>query len=305
MMKSLFTFLITIACALLVVVLVWPRAADSFAHTIIGQYTQHVSQTIKGDTVAQNVVEKTNISSIVSYFSINKNGRSRSLTADHIIQATNEERIAAGLVPLITNEQLNASAHTKADDMIARQYFEHISPDGKGVSDLGAQVGYDYIIMGENLALGDFNTTKDLLDAWMNSAGHRANILNKDYSDIGVAVVQGEYNGKTTWFAVQHFGTPRSVCPAINTDLKKTIDSINTDLKRREAAITKSRTAIDSPDHPNGEAYKAMITQFNELVSQYNALLVVSQEEIGRYNKQVAAFNTCLAGYQKNTLPGE
>ncbi len=220
------------------------------------------------------------------------------LSVENIVDATNKERIKAGLPPLKTNTKLETSAKIKVNDMITNQYFEHTSPSGKTVADLGNEVGYDYVIMGENLALGDFANADDLLQAWMNSPGHRANILNTSYQDIGVYAAQGTYQGQTVWFAVQHFGTERGVCPAISTSLKSSIDSLNALIKKEETDITTIRTQIEAPDHANDQSYSTLINQFNSLVAQYNANVTASQKQIAQYNQQVTTFNKCLSQYQ-------
>ncbi len=218
-----------------------------------------------------------------------------------IIDATNKERIAAGLPPLTLNAKLNASAKMKTDDMIARQYFEHESPTGEEVSDLGARVGYDYVIMGENLARGDFKDGDDLLQAWMESPGHRANILSTKYEEIGVYAVEATYEGQEVWFAVQHFGTPRTACPSVNTALRKKIDAINKDLEQRQKLIATDKMILESPDRPRGEEYRAMVTSFNELVGEYNTILFDSRQKIRQYNAQVSAFNSCIVKYQEHS----
>lgn len=217
---------------------------------------------------------------------------------ENIVDATNSERIKAGLTPLKTNAKLEQSAKIKVDDMIAHQYFEHTSPSGKTVADLGNEVGYDYVVMGENLALGNFTDASDLLKAWMNSPGHRANILNTSYEDIGVYAAEGTYQGHTVWFAVQHFGTERGVCPALSTSLKSTITSLSAKIKQEESQITALRAQIEDPNHPQGQAYANLIAQFNSIVAIYNSDITNSQQKIAQYNKEVVAFNKCLSQYQ-------
>ena len=78
------------------------------------------------------------------------------LTQSGVIQWTNIQRKNFGLPALKENSKLNLSAKKKAQDMIARQYFAHSSPSGEGVTDLAAAAGYEYIALGENLALGNF-----------------------------------------------------------------------------------------------------------------------------------------------------
>ena len=221
------------------------------------------------------------------------------LVAANIIDATNKERISAGLAPLMPNDKLAASAKLKTDDMIAKKYFEHVSPSGVTVSDLGNTVGYNYVIMGENLALGNFTGADDLVTAWMNSPGHRANILNTSYVEIGIYAAQGEYQGRKVWFAVQHFGTTRGACPAVSQSLKNDIDTLNKSLKAKEKQITTMRAQLESMTDKSSQEYASQVTIFNSLVASYNSELATSQQSIARYNKQVVSFNSCLSKYQK------
>lgn len=242
--------------------------------------------------------EKKDTTKILSYFKNDSIDEGVVLENNNVIDLTNKERIAIGLPPLAVNQKLIASAKAKVNDMIVNQYFEHVSPTGVNVSDLGKKVGYDYIIMGENLALGDFQTDQELVDAWMASPGHRENILNKTYQEIGVYIGKSFYKNKEVWFAVQHFGTARSVCPYIDTALKNEIDTMNADLKKRGDQINLLRTDLES-DKYSGEEYEKKVSEFNALVSTYNQLLLLSQQNIKEYNKQIASFNSCLSIYQK------
>ncbi len=131
---------------------------------------------------------------------------SSAVTPENILQLTNFSRQAFGLGPLAMNPELSAAAQAKADDMLKNQYFGHISPQGLTPWDFIKSAGYNYIIAGENLAI-NFYTSEDVENAWMNSPDHKANILNKDFDDIGVAVEQGTYKGLKAIFVVQMFGS--------------------------------------------------------------------------------------------------
>ena len=119
-----------------------------------------------------------------------------SLTLNGVFEWTNINREENGLEPLKYNSQLNISARKKLEDIFDNQYFEHVSLNGLGVGDLGKQSGYDYVLIGENLAMGSFKNDRAVLQAWMASPGHKANILNSEYTDIGVAVGRGLFDGK-------------------------------------------------------------------------------------------------------------
>jgi uncharacterized protein YkwD len=146
------------------------------------------------------------------------------LIKSEVIRWTNAQRQKNGLPPLKENLKLDLSADNKTRDMFINQYFEHKSPIGIGVDGLIKEVGYEYIIIGENLAMGNFENSEKLVEAWMDSPGHRENILNVKYQEIGVAVLRGVYQGKKVWMAVQHFGLPLSYCPRPNENLKTEID---------------------------------------------------------------------------------
>ncbi len=216
-----------------------------------------------------------------------------------IVEETNKQRVAEGLPPLSINDKLSESAEIKVDDMVLYQYFEHASPiTGAGVSDLGTKVGYQYVVMGENLALGNFVSAKDIVDAWMNSPGHRANILNSKYQEIGVSVKYAKYEGKNVWFAVQHFGTSRNVCPSIDTSLKTSIDLINRELKEEEGSINSLKKSLEAPGAQNQSSYQESVKIFNAKVDAYNAKLMFSKEKINTYNQEVRNFNKCITAFQ-------
>ncbi len=245
---------------------------------------------------------ETTAKTIIDAIAPNKNkdavANSTAMTAANVIDATNKERIKVGLPPLSTNEKLAASAKIKTDDMMKQQYFEHVSPNGVAVSDLGVVVGYDYVVMGENLALGNFTGPADLMKAWMNSPGHRANIVSENYMEIGIYVAEGQYQGRKVWFAVQHFGTARGACPVVSQDLKDKIDLLNASLKSKEQTIIKLRAQLEAMD-PESSEYQEKAVSFNKLVAEYNTELAISQSSITQHNRQVVAFNACLSKYQK------
>ena len=125
-----------------------------------------------------------------------------------VIFETNNQRRAYGLNSLTENSKLNAAADFKMRDMFTRQYFNHYAPDGtSGISELLIRFDYRYMAAGENLALGNFRNASELVAGWMASPGHRANILNNSYRDVGVATGYDIFEGRQTIIAVQIFGT--------------------------------------------------------------------------------------------------
>lgn len=120
---------------------------------------------------------------------------------------TNADRAQLGLSPLTVNPVLTAAAQAKADDMVAKGYFSHTSPEGVDPWHWFQVAGYEFSYAGENLAV-DFSDSADVNAAWMASPTHRENILDPHYTEVGIALAQGMYQGRLTTFVVQEFGTP-------------------------------------------------------------------------------------------------
>ncbi|MFF2908206.1 CAP domain-containing protein [Paenibacillus sp. NPDC057934] len=102
-----------------------------------------------------------------------------------IVTLVNKERAAAGLSPVSALDSLNKVAATKATDMRTNNYFDHTSPTYGSPFDMMKSFGITYRAAGENIAMGQ-RSPEEVMTAWMNSPGHRANILNKDFNYIGV-----------------------------------------------------------------------------------------------------------------------
>lgn len=214
------------------------------------------------------------------------------LTVSGIIRLTNVERSKKGLGILTKNSILDKSAGAKVQDMFSQQYFEHVSPSGVSVTDLVNKEGYQYIVIGENLALGNFGGDAQVLAAWMASPGHRANILDTRYDEIGVAVGRGMYNGRMQWLAVQHFGKPLSSCPVVDSQLKSSIESTRVSLEAKEINLTKEKADIDKSD-PNESSYRERVIQYNDNVQGYNRQLEAFKTAVEQYNESVKKFNSC------------
>ncbi len=121
-----------------------------------------------------------------------------------VVALTNAERERVGLSPLGLDPMLAAAADAHSRDMAARGYFAHTSPDGRTVSDRVVALGYRYSRVAENIAAGQ-TTAEEVVTGWMNSPGHRANILIPQLRQIGVGYATGGEFG-TYW--TQVFGTP-------------------------------------------------------------------------------------------------
>ncbi len=217
-----------------------------------------------------------------------------SLTALGTIAETNLQRKQNGLPALLPNAQLTKGAEMKVNDMFNRQYFEHESPTGEGPGELASAAGYEYLMIGENLALGNYKNDEALVEAWMNSPGHRGNILNVKYTEIGVAVKHGTYEGQTVWLAVQEFGRPVSLCPSPDTALRTRIGENQNLLTGLEEQLSAKRQEIDNAKPRRGPEYNQKVGEYNELANRYNALVEDTKTLISEYNNQVNTLNACI-----------
>ena len=124
-----------------------------------------------------------------------------------VVALTNNERADQGLPTLTASPLLTRAAQMKADDMAAKSYYAHVSPDGTIPPAWLSRVGYKYQIMGENLVI-DRDNASEVVSAWMGSEAHRENILNRQFTEIGVGVANGTYQGQETTYVVQMFAKP-------------------------------------------------------------------------------------------------
>ncbi|WP_431046049.1 CAP domain-containing protein [Streptomyces sp. P1-3] len=123
-------------------------------------------------------------------------------TASEVIALTNAQRAAARLAPLAPDPRLTVAAQAHSDDMVGRDFYSHTSPDGHQPWDRAAAAGCAHRGIGENIACGQ-RTPAEVVEGWMNSPGHRANILKPDFTHIGIGYAVGGASG-TYW--TQLFG---------------------------------------------------------------------------------------------------
>ncbi len=155
-------------------------------------------------TVKVPVVDKVNENQ--GNYATNKSGapakqqdQATSAFADQVLQLVNKERANAGLQPLKMDSELSAVAMEKAKDMHDNHYFDHTSPTYGSPFDMMKQHGIQSMAAGENIAMGQ-QSPEEVMQQWMNSQGHRENILNGNFDSIGIAYYDGywvqEFTGK-------------------------------------------------------------------------------------------------------------
>ncbi len=133
-------------------------------------------------------------------------GYATSISVEQILELVNQKRKENNLKELTLSQELTIAATQKAADMFTKDYWAHISPTGVTPWQFIASSGYEYLYAGENLAK-NFDKSSEVVEAWMKSPTHRANILKPEYTEIGIAVMNGKLNGEETTLVVQEFGT--------------------------------------------------------------------------------------------------
>ncbi len=190
-------------------------------------------------------------------FRANVLGFVSNITTDQVVEMTNIQRKKSGLKPLLVNEKLQAAAKKKAEHMMENQYWSHDSPDGLEPWHFIKEQDYHYYIAGENLAR-DFIETQDMIKAWMESPTHKANLLNSEFEEIGVAVVSGKYKGIETTLVVQMFGQ-RKVKIAPTDD--------------QQAAVIKQPTQIEYKTEPIVQGQETKLTDIKSESEPVHPLL--------------------------------
>lgn len=158
-------------------------------------------------TTAAFIVFLFTIVNLLSAPSVRVLGFASNIPPEKVVEATNQKRAENGVGTLSYSASLSEAARLKALDMLEDDYWAHISPDGTEPWYFFKSVGYSYRYAGENLAR-DFPDTNSAIEAWLASPSHRDNMLSGKYTEIGVAVVEGDLGGKDTTLIVQLFGTP-------------------------------------------------------------------------------------------------
>lgn len=124
-----------------------------------------------------------------------------------ITSLANKERLARNIKALTVNPILNQAAQMKAENMAKYGYFAHTSPRGLTPWYWFVKAGYRYEYAGENLAV-NFSNSKSLTKAWMKSPTHKANIVDRHYTEVGTGMAVGYLNGKKVTFIAQVYGNP-------------------------------------------------------------------------------------------------
>jgi len=172
-----------------------------------------------------------------------------------LIALTNQDRAAHGVPQVTENPLLSTAAQAAAEDMAAKGYFAHVSPEGRTPWSWLDQVGYYYSYAGENLAV-NFTDSENVQTAWMASPTHRANIVKPQYTEVGFGTATGNYEGRETTFVVEFFATPsaRKSAPAAVAVVRPSSNTVTVSTPPAPAQVLGSETAAIAPIEPPVQA---------------------------------------------------
>ncbi|MDQ3123299.1 MAG: CAP domain-containing protein [bacterium] len=164
-----------------------------------------------------------------------------------LLSSTNTQRTNNGVKVLKNNSKLNSAAQAKANDMVAKNYWSHVSPDGKQPWWFITNAGYSYSAAGENLAYG-FLTSADTVTGWMNSPPHKSNLLGSTFTEVGFGFANSSNyvgDGKQT-VVVAMYAKPQASAPVASTTPKKPTPKAST--PQTAPAATSQPPAVAKPE---------------------------------------------------------
>ena len=176
------------------------------------------------------------------------------MSSSALLSATNSQRTNNSRSSLTINQQLTSAAQAKANDMVARNYWSHNTPDGQQPWVFVSNAGYKYTKAGENLAYG-FATSSDTVIGWMNSATHKANLLDSAFSEVGFGIANGsDYNqsGQET-VVVAMYGQPQVLASSGSETTTSKKSTQKTATKPAEVAQPEASSEAASKNSPNSE----------------------------------------------------
>ena len=195
------------------------------------------------------------------------------MSIDQLLEATNKQRVANGVAPLKLNTKLSTAAQSKVNDMVARNYWAHNTPDGQEPWVFFDAAGYKYYKAGENLAYG-FSSSDATVIGWMNSPSHRENLLDSAFTEVGFGFKNGEnYNnsGPETVVAAE-YGRPQ-----VLSDTSTAPTTQPTTTQPVKAAPVAQAAPTPSPTTPVAEAAKPVVVNSEALDTSKAASVPVSR----------------------------
>ena len=224
------------------------------------------------------------------------------ISAQRVLALTNEVRQQYSLPIVQEDSLLDKAAQEKAQDMLKNKYFDHFSPTGISPWYWIDTSGYDYYYAGENLAM-NFLDSEEVIKGWLNSPSHKENLLNKDYKDIGIAVLSGDFNneGINRILVVQMFGSKAK--PSIPIAMAQTPDSGEPVVSEKiivSEEISNDEEVLSETTKTTKTTETTETTQTTETTIQ-PVIGVAGEQAQDIINQQVLAQKSVLAQINSNT----
>ena len=217
------------------------------------------------------------------------------ISAQRVLALTNEVRQQYNLPIVQEDSLLDKAAQEKAQDMLKNKYFDHFSPTGISPWYWIDKSGYDYYYAGENLAM-NFLDSEEVIKGWLNSPAHKENLLNKDYKDIGIAVLSGDFNneGINRILVVQMFGSKAK--PSIPIAMAQTPDA--------EEPVLPEKIIVPVPEEIFND--KEVLSETTETTQTTETTIqpvigAIGEQAQDIINQQVSAQKNVLAQINSNT----
>ncbi len=213
-------------------------------------FSQLIQKFLQSNVLLYCVIFLLALKIIISVISVNfpENIFFADITKTALVNMLNQTRGNSGLPVLTENSKLDKAAQMKAEDMAQKQYFSHVSPQGLTPWYWFLQSGYNYKYAGENLAIG-FYDSSEAFNAWLNSPSHRENMLNKNYKEVGTAVLQG-FGENNAFVVVQLFGSLNPEKIPAKTNNTEILPENNEDIIEQENPIQENYIAEDTNPSP-------------------------------------------------------
>jgi hypothetical protein len=210
-----------------------------------------------------------------------------------LLQATNIQRSAQNEAELQLNSQLSAAAQAKANDMVQRNYWSHVTPDGNEPWWFVNKAGYQYQSVGENLAYG-FTTSDTTIAGWMNSPGHRANILNSQYQDVGFGIANSDNfdsNGQQT-IVVAMYGLAATTAATTASTPANSVATHTPATEVPASATSKPANALTNTANPGTVAAAQTTTSTPTDTTADHAVITPTTPDASSTQHTIAAANT-------------
>jgi uncharacterized protein YkwD len=246
------------------------------------QEIQNDAEEIMPEAKISAPLEQSEFERTASYGNINCSNFQSNIFANDMLERINNDRAKDGKKKLQWDEKLCRSALLKSEDMNNNNYFEHNSPSGITPWYWVKKVDYRYTFVGENLALNYF-TSESAHTALMNSPGHRANILNENFTEIGINFVRGKLNGEDAFFVVQHFASPAPEKPEVKYICDE--DKANKNLKELEDTKEKIEKNLSKAESIREDLEKA--GQDTKEADDYIDDMKDKEKEVDKYIKEI------------------